>query len=155
MIQVKNASSKMSNEDALAALADLFAEKVSTKKKASTEKKPPKPVTNRPLAQRFAEAHTGYLTWKAIARVVHLEQQECTCCGALVVCVRDEFFLLENGQAHARWARHEGYGIDHVEELPIETELLPDVRFVSACGACNAVDIELALLSVRQMELSL
>lgn len=147
---------KISKEDAMAALADLFAEKVTKKANApKAAKKAPIPLDERPLAVRFAVMKTGSISWKAVARVVQIERQVCTCCDTETRAVKDEFFLLENGVTKARWLRHEAYGIINPDKLAIQVEELPEVRQVSACAACTAFDLEFALISRKQMELPL
>jgi hypothetical protein len=146
--------SKISNDDALAMLADLFASPASTKKAAPA--KPKKPVVELPLPKAFAQRKTGYTTWKAIGRAVILQRQECTCCGEVTEIVRDEMFVLQNSASHSVWRRHEGYGIEAPEDLPIQVERLDEVQMVSACGACADWDFEiLSAHSSRQMELPL
>lgn len=153
----KPSKSPVSNEAAMAALADLFAEKATPKGKASSpaKKKAPIPMDERPLAVQYAARKTGSISWRAIARVVIIQRQECKCCGNETKAVQDEFFLLENGVTRARWLRHEAYGIIDPEALPIEVQVADDVRRVSACASCSDFDIEFAILSRKQMELPL
>ena len=150
----------ISNEDALAMLSDLFAEK------ATPRVKPPaKPSAARqrteafaalPMHKAFAMRKTGYTTWRAIARAVILQRQECACCGAVTKVVKDEMFVLQNSASHSIWKRHEGYGIDAPADLPIEVEMMEDVQMVSACGECMDWDFEgLSGFAQRQMEIEL
>ena len=145
---------RISNDDALAMLADLFAEKATPKGKAPAKPKAAKPEL--PLPKAFAARKTGYTTWKAVARAVILQRQECTCCGEVTEIVRDEMFVLQNSASHSVWRRHEGYGIDAPADLPISVERMEEVQMVSACGACADWDFDtLSAFSQRQMELSL
>jgi hypothetical protein len=144
----------MTNDDALALLADLFASPASKKTKPAA--KPKAPPSDLPMHKAFAQRKTGYTTWKAISRVVLLQRQECSCCGEVTEIVRDEMFVLQNGASHSTWRRHEAYGIEAPEDLPIEVERLEGVQVVSACGACADWDFEiLASFRQRQMELPL
>lgn len=148
----------LSNAAAVAALADLFAEPSGPKPKASSApkaRKPPISLDERPLAVQYAVRKTGSISWKAIAKVVVLQRQVCKCCDNETSAVQDEFFLLENGITRARWLRHEAYGIINPEALPIEVQTADEVRMVSACAKCSDFDLEFALLSRKQMELTL
>lgn len=145
----------MNNTDAMSLLADLFnAPKAPAKPKAPAPKAL-KAHADLPLHKAFAQRKTGYVTWHARARVVILQRQECRCCGEVTETVKDELFALTNGASHSVWLRHEGYGIAEPEGLPIEVERLDEVKMVSACGKCADLDLELALLSRKQMELML
>ena len=104
------------------------------------------------LAERFALEATGYKVWKAIGLVVYLEHRECDC-GASHLEWKDEHYELENGLSHSIWYRHEGYGIEHQEDLPRRTEVLPEPKRIRACKEClcsNALDS--ALAGLAQME---
>lgn len=123
------------------------------KKPKAAPKPPPPPL---PLPKAFSLRKTGYVTWKAVARVIHIQEQECNCCGSRVSFVKGEFFSLENGHAHAVWMRTEGYGIEAPEDLPIIYQDLEPV-FVTACASCRTIpfdDLE-SLFHPRQKTLEL
>lgn len=117
----------------------------------------PKPVSPPPLstAKAYALKRTGYVTWKALAKLVEIQPQECACCGGMTEAVRGEYYKLENGQAHAIWLRPEGYEIEAQEELPIEV-IWTEPRTVSACAECarSGSDLLFTLDAARkQLEL--
>ena len=148
---MKSSTSTMTNADAMAALADLFASSA-TPKKPAAKKAAPAPL---PLAKAFAQRKTGYTTWKALSRVVLLQRQECTCCGAVHKVVKDEMFVLQNSASHSIWRRHEAYGIEAPEALPIEVEMLAEIQFTSACGECADWDFDNIASAIRQLEFTL
>ena len=144
----------MTNADAMAALADLFASPAT--KRAAPVKKPAAPAVVLPLAKAFAQRKTGYTTWKALSRVVLIQRQECTCCGAVHKVVKDEMFVLQNSASHSIWRRHEAYGIEAPEALPIEVEMLAEIQFTSACGECAEWDFDsISTSGIRQLEFTL
>ena len=110
-----------------------------------------KPLT---FAEEYAELKTGYREWTAIEKVIHIEEQICSCCGTHTPVVRDELFILSNKVSHSLWFRHEGYGIVEPELLPIRYVDL-EARTVTACGYCRLPETDEALLAVirasRQM----
>ncbi len=109
-----------------------------------------------PLHNEFARRKTGYITWKAIGRNLQVQRQICNCCSGEIEFIKAEFFILENGTAHATWLRAEGYGIEAEEDLPITyTDLEP--AFVPACASCRSTpfdDLE-SLFHPRQLSLVL
>lgn len=108
------------------------------------------------FANGFAELKTGYKTWVAQSKAVHLEEQECACCGSRVTAVKGEFFVLSNKISHSVWIRPEGYEIEAPEDLPVSFHHLPP-RLVTACGACASSDLDLAINSLfgrSQVQLS-
>lgn len=124
------------------------------RKKSAPKAKTPEVIL--PVPQAFAKRKTGYVTWKATARVLQVQEQECKCCGAKTTYVKAEFFQLENGTAHATWLRPEGYGIHAPADLPIVySDLEP--AFVTACASCRSTPFDdlLSLFSPKQMELPL
>lgn len=138
----------MKNSEALDILGDLLPAKKPAKgtiKKINGKPavKGPLALSERPISQQVAIERTGLITWKATAKVVILQRQECQCCGSLITCVDQEFFQLENGQLHNVWRRTEGYDIESPEDLPLITEYTEQVRKVSACVECVGIDIEL------------
>jgi hypothetical protein len=112
------------------------------------------PRNAKPLVfhESFAELKTGYKVWQAQAKVIILEEQICSCCGSKVVTVKDELFLLDNKTSHSAWLRHEGYGIEAPETLPVRFHRL-DQRYVSFCGVCasQAIDDVLTALATPQL----
>lgn len=150
-----SSTTPITNEDAMNLLADLLSgPRAEPKPKASPKAKPKAPCIENDIVKNWNLAKTGYVSWKAIARVVVLERQICKCCDAETLAVQDEFFLLENGVSKARWMRKEGYDIQG-DDLPLETTHAEEPRYVSACGQCSKIDLELAFLSRKQMELPL
>lgn len=116
-----------------------------------------KPATTPALsvAKAYAQKRTGYVTWKALAKIVEIQPQECSCCGTTTEAVRGEYYKLENGQAHAVWLRPEGYEIEAQEELPIEITWA-EPRTVSACASCarSGADLLFTIETARnQLEL--
>lgn len=126
------------------------------KEKKKAPPKPRPPAEYLPLPQAFAAKKTGYRVWKAVARVLQVQKQICSCCGAEVEFIKAEFFALENGNAHATWLRPEGYGIITPDSLPITyTDLEP--VWTTACPACRSTpfdDLE-TLFHPKQLELPL
>ena len=124
------------------------------RKKAAPKAKTAEVILPIPLS--FAKRKTGYMTWKATARVLQVQEQECKCCGEKSTYVKAEFFQLENGQAHATWLRPEGYGIIAPADLPIiYTDLEP--AFVTACASCRSTPFDdlFSIFSPKQLELPL
>lgn len=135
-----------SPQDLLASLLATFKKPLPGEKKkaqASFRKQPPA----LPLADAFAREHTGYTSWKAVSRIIVLEEQHCTCCGSVTTAVKDELFSLENGLAKSSWLRHEGYGIEAQEDLPCEPHHLPP-RYVTACADCLSTPLDQALAAL-------
>lgn len=138
-------------------LAELLAALGPAPKK-SKKAAPRKPLVRDelPLPKAFAAKRTGYVTWKAVSRVIQIQPQICKCCGAETEAVKAEFFALENGAAHATWFRPEGYGVEAPEDLPNTFVDLEPV-YVTACAECRSTpfdDLEL-LFHPRQLSLSL
>jgi hypothetical protein len=110
-----------------------------------------------PLPKAYALRKTGYVSWKATARRVEMQVQQCAC-GAETTVVLGEFYSLENGAAHAVWLRPEGYGIEAPTDLPIEVILRPEPRPVPVCGQCADPSYSLLfdrLCGPKQLELAL
>lgn len=125
------------------------------KAKATPAKKAPPPILS--MDKQFALQHTGYINWTATAFIIQTTVQICSCCGHEQEVVSGQFFRLENGQAHAAWLRHEGYGITEPENLPIEY-VSTDPVYVRACPSCRWAhkDLEIALCNCnKQLNLSL
>ena len=125
--------------------------RIEKEKKAS---KAPEPLT---VGQAFNEAHSGYRNWKAEARVVQIQEQACGCCGTRTKAVKDEFYRFSHAASKSVWFRHEGYGIEAPDDLPIYYEDLPP-RVVTACASCRLPDTDLAIhaiLNRTQRELPL
>lgn len=129
----------------LASLLSTFGKREKPAKKAQT-KKLPRNAAPLPQHVAFNLARTGYREWKAVARVVEIQEQHCLCCGTITQAVAGEKFLLENGTAHASWLRPEGYGIEQQEVLPIEYLDLPP-RQVTACATCRLDQFDAAILA--------
>lgn len=104
----------------------------------SAKKALPPPL---PYDKAYALKCTGYITWRALAKVVEIQEQICLTCGENHSVVRGEFYKLENGTAHAIWLRPEGYGISAQENLPIEFSFV-EPRNVIACATCADETIE-------------
>lgn len=125
------------------------------KVKAAPAKKAAPPIL--PMDKQFALQHTGYINWTATGFIIQTTVQVCACCGHEQEVVSGQFYRLENGQAHAAWLRHEGYGIIEPEDLPIEY-VSTDPVSVRACPSCRWVhrDLEIALCNCnKQLNLSL
>ena len=124
-------------KDPATILADLLASfgKKPKGTPAPKGKKLPRNASPLPFDKAYAEKKTGYTTWVAKARVIMLEEQVCSCCGSRTTAVKDELFLLTHSVSHSAWLRHEGYGIEHSEDLPLQAHYL-DPRTVTACAAC-------------------
>lgn len=139
-------------------LAELLAAlpKTEPKPRVSRARKPANAVDTRPLHQSFAIRKTGYVTWKAVSRIIQIQPQICKCCGGETEAVKGEFFALENGTAHATWLRAEAYGIEAPEDLPnIYSDL--DPIYVTGCAQCRSTpfdDLE-ALFHPKQLSLTL
>lgn len=124
-------------------------------RKPAPKKAKPAPDT-RPLPQSFAFRKTGYVVWTATARVLQVQKQICKCCGGEIEYIKNEFFALENGNAHATWLRPEGYGIKAPEDLPNTFVDLEPV-YVTACAQCRSTpfdDLDL-LFHPKQLSLDL
>lgn len=107
------------------------------------------------LAIRFALQKTGYKIWKPICRVVVLEERVCKC-GATHLEWAGERYRFENGQSRSVWERSELYEVEHVEELPTVTEVMPESRLIHGCRECFSTDlIESAFHTDPQKELVL
>lgn len=124
-----------STDALLSALLANFGTKPAKAPRKAGSRALPKNASPLPFHKEFAEKKTGYTTWVAQAKVIILEEQTCECCGAKVTAVKDELFLLTHSVSHSAWLRHEGYGIEASEDLPIRPQYLPP-RVVSACAAC-------------------
>jgi len=119
-------------------LADIIAAMQSgtaLAKPARAKPPAPTPAPTHAVGKAYALKRTGYVSWKALARIIEIQPQVCTCCGNTVEAVRGEFYKLANGTAHAVWLRPEGYEIEAQEELPIDFVWL-EPRTVSACSVC-------------------
>lgn len=126
-----------------------------SKTKTPPAKKAPPPIL--PWDKQFALQKTGYINWTATAFIIQTTVQVCACCGHEQEAVSGQFYRLENGQAHAAWLRHEGYGIIEPEDLPIEY-VSTDPISVRACPACRWAhrDFEIALANChKQLSLPL
>jgi len=104
----------------------------------------PTPAPKLSVGKAYALKRTGYVRWKALARIIEIQPQVCTCCGNTVEAVRGEFYKLANGTAHAVWLRPEGYEIEAQEDLPFEFVWL-EPRTVSACASCLSSPAALAI----------
>lgn len=136
--------------DMLAALKARPAPAPKVKAKAAKRSSP----APRPQAAEFNYQKTGYVVWKPRAKVILLEEQTCECCGSVTNAVKDELFLLDNKTSHSSWLRHEGYEIEHSEDLPIEARWL-EPRTVSACATCFRIEDELRAASAACRQLHL
>jgi hypothetical protein len=116
-------------------LANFGTKPVKEKRKSGERRALPKNAIPLTFDKAYAELKTGYVNWVAQAKIIMLEEQTCECCGTRVVTVKDEMFLLSNSVSHSAWMRHEGYGIEASEDLPIHAQHL-EPRTVSACAAC-------------------
>lgn len=150
--------------------ADLLAELLAEFGKPAPKVKAPKANTPKAksdaelcnsYAEKFALQHTGYRVWQAVARIVAFQYRVCETCGEEHLEWVDEYYKFENGRTYATWIRHEAYGIEHAELLPVEHITLPERRQITACSACCtnpdiALMLQLALTSgQQQMELPL
>lgn len=135
-------------------LAELLAAFGTKSKKAPASKKLPRNARPLSFTADWQMKKTGYQTWTAKARVVQLEEQVCACCGTRTTSVKDELFLLENSVAKSAWLRHEGYGIEEPDLLPVQFMHL-DPRTVSFCATCasSSVDTLLDEIAHEQQQL--
>lgn len=151
-MQAQNLSPEALLADLLSSFGTLPPKSKKTRSPSERRLSPP------PLPQHkaFAKSKTGYTTWKAVSRVIQIQEQHCNACGHVTPFVKGEFFALENGTAHATWLRSEAYGIDNLENLPNEFVDLDPV-FIAACPHCRSTPFDdlSSLLFPRQMELSL
>jgi len=135
----------------LANLAGMKPAKAPAKPKKAAE---PIPLT---VTQAWNVEHSGYINWVAEARVVQIEEQECTCCGHVNKIVRAELYRFSHAASKSVWLRPEGYGVEHGEDLPIFYDDLPR-RTVSACAACRIPGFNFAIQATgrnKQYELPL
>ena len=148
------ACEKTSPEDLLASILSSFGKPAKGEKRTGGDRRSVPVQKPLPLPLAYAEDKTGYRIWRAQARVVMLEEQVCACCGGKVIAVKDELFRLDNKTAHSTWLRHEGYGIEEPENLPVEFQHLPP-RLVTACGTCASDALDGAILQLFTPQLSL
>lgn len=131
------AATKPTPEQTLSALLALFGKPAKGKaQKVAVSKTKTEKDVELPSYLRWNEKKTGYRVWTATAKIVQIEEQVCSCCGTVTKAVKDELFELENITAHSVWLRHEGFGIDQQEDLPIRYVDLPP-KPVAACAACR------------------
>lgn len=143
-----------SPEALLAALLSSFGKAPKGAKPAARNAKSI-PRNARPISQveAFNELKTGYRIWKAEAKVIHLEEQTCECCGSRGTSVKDELFLLSHKASHSAWLRHEGFGIEAQEDLPVRFHRL-EPRTVSFCAVCASTAIDDVLITLSSPQLS-
>lgn len=136
-----------SAENLLASLLSSFGTKPKAEKRKPGAKKLPANATPLPQHIAFNFAKTGYREWRALGKVVELQEQHCSCCGEVTLAVKGEYFELENGHAHSIWLRPEGYGISAQEDLPIRYTSADPVSVI-ACGQCKLPETDEAFLAI-------